>query len=48
VVSIWKKEQENGLRETKWVWRGGWDHGEKRVSNDRYHCDQVEKGNPKG
>jgi hypothetical protein len=29
VVVIWKKEQANGIGETKGVWRGGWDHGEK-------------------
>jgi hypothetical protein len=44
VVVIWTKEQENGIGETKGVWRGGWDHEEKRVSNDRYHYDQGEKG----
>jgi hypothetical protein len=29
VVAIWKNEQENGIGETKGVWRGGWDHGEE-------------------
>jgi hypothetical protein len=46
--SLLDKEKENGIGETKWVWRGGWDHGEKRVSNDRYHYDQGEMGDPKG
>jgi hypothetical protein len=48
VVAIQTKEQANGIGETKGVWRGGWDHGEKRVSNDRYHNNQGEKGDPKG
>jgi hypothetical protein len=29
VVVIWTNEQENNIRETKGVWRGGWYHGEK-------------------
>jgi hypothetical protein len=26
VVVIWTNEKENGIGETKGVWRGGWDH----------------------
>ena len=26
VVAIWKNGKENGIRETKWAWRDGWDH----------------------
>jgi hypothetical protein len=48
VVAIWKNVKANGIGETKGVWRVGWDHLRRRVSNDRYHYDQGEKGDPMG
>jgi hypothetical protein len=48
VVAIWKKGADNWYRGNKrglGCWVGPL---RRRVSNDRYHCDQGEKGDPMG